>query len=30
MPTVIVFKDGREQFRLTGFEPPKEFLKRLQ
>jgi thiol:disulfide interchange protein DsbD len=30
MPTVIVFKDGREQFRLTGFEPPEEFLKRLQ
>ncbi len=30
MPTVIVFQDGEEQFRITGFEPPEQFLKRLQ
>ena len=30
MPTVIVFEDGREEFRLTGFEPPEEFLERLE
>jgi thiol:disulfide interchange protein DsbD len=30
MPTVIVFQDGREEFRITGFEPPETFLKRLQ
>jgi len=30
MPTVIVFRDGEEQFRITGFEPPEQFLKRLQ
>ncbi len=30
MPTVIVFRDGREQFRITGFEPPERFLDRLR
>ncbi len=30
MPTVIVFGDGEEQFRITGFEPPDRFLKRLR
>jgi thiol:disulfide interchange protein DsbD len=29
MPTVIVFRDGSEQFRITGFEPPDQFLGRL-
>jgi len=29
MPTVIVFRDGGEQFRITGFEPPDQFLGRL-
>ena len=30
MPTVIVFRDGSERFRITGFEPPDRFLARLQ
>jgi len=30
MPTVIVFKGGKELFRITGFEPPEEFLERLR
>jgi thiol:disulfide interchange protein DsbD len=30
MPTVIVLRDGREQFRITGFEPPNRFLARLK
>jgi thiol:disulfide interchange protein DsbD len=30
MPTVIVFREGREQFRITGFEPPDRFLGRLR
>jgi thiol:disulfide interchange protein DsbD len=30
MPTVIVFKEGKERFRITGFEPPEVFIKRLQ
>jgi thiol:disulfide interchange protein DsbD len=30
MPTVIVFKGGEEQFRITGFEPPETFVKRLR
>jgi len=30
VPTVIVFAEGREVFRITGFEPPAQFLKRLQ
>jgi thiol:disulfide interchange protein DsbD len=30
MPTVIVLRDGRELFRITGFEPPEQFLKRLE
>ena len=30
VPTVIVFSDGEEIFRITGFEPPAQFLKRLQ
>ncbi len=29
VPTVIVYRDGREAFRLTGFEPPERFLERL-
>jgi thiol:disulfide interchange protein DsbD len=30
MPTVIVFDAGEEKFRITGFEPPEQFLDRLQ
>ena len=30
MPTVIVFRDGEESFRITGFEPPEVFLGRLE
>jgi len=30
MPTVIVFREGEELFRITGFEQPEQFLKRLQ
>jgi len=30
VPTVIVFSGGEEVFRITGFEPPDRFLKRLQ
>lgn len=30
VPTVIVFSGGEEIFRITGFEPPERFLKRLQ
>jgi thiol:disulfide interchange protein DsbD len=30
VPTVIVFAGGEEVFRITGFEPPAQFLKRLQ
>ncbi len=29
VPTVIVFKEGQEVFRITGFERPEPFLKRL-
>jgi len=30
VPTVIVFGDGDEVFRITGFEPPERFLNRLR
>jgi thiol:disulfide interchange protein DsbD len=30
VPTVIVFGGGEEIFRITGFEPPEQFLKRLE
>jgi thiol:disulfide interchange protein DsbD len=30
MPTVIVFQDGNESFRITGFEGPEQFLGRLE
>jgi thiol:disulfide interchange protein DsbD len=30
VPTVIVFSGGEEIFRITGFEPPAQFLARLQ
>ena len=30
VPTVIVFSGGEEVFRITGFEAPDRFLKRLQ
>lgn len=30
VPTVIVLSGGEEVFRITGFEPPAQFLKRLQ
>lgn len=30
VPTVIVFRDGAEAFRVTGFEGPEVFLERLQ
>ena len=29
VPTVIVYRDGAEAFRITGFEPPEAFLDRL-
>jgi thiol:disulfide interchange protein DsbD len=29
VPTVIVYRDGVEAFRITGFEPPEVFLERL-
>ena len=30
VPTVIVLAGGDEVFRITGFEPPEQFLKRLE
>jgi thioredoxin:protein disulfide reductase len=30
VPTVIVYRSGAEVFRITGFEPPDQFLERLQ
>jgi len=30
VPTVVVLADGEEVFRITGFEPPEQFLKRLE
>ena len=30
VPTVIAFSGGEEIFRITGFEQPAQFLKRLQ
>ncbi len=30
VPTIVVFDGGEEIFRITGFEPPERFLKRLQ
>jgi thiol:disulfide interchange protein DsbD len=30
VPTVIVFRGGDEVFRITGYEPPERFLKRLE
>jgi thiol:disulfide interchange protein DsbD len=30
VPTVMVYRDGEEVFRLTGFETPEQFLKRLE
>jgi thiol:disulfide interchange protein DsbD len=30
VPTVIVFAEGEEVFRITGFEPPERFLERLK
>ena len=30
VPTVIVYRDGTELFRITGFEPPERFLERLK
>ncbi len=30
VPTVIVFREGHEAFRITGFEGPEKFLKRLE
>jgi thiol:disulfide interchange protein DsbD len=30
VPTVIVFQGGDEVFRITGYEPPERFLKRLE
>ncbi len=29
VPTIIVFEDGEESFRITGFEGPEIFIKRL-
>jgi thiol:disulfide interchange protein len=30
VPTVVVLSGGEEIFRITGFEPPSQFLARLQ
>jgi hypothetical protein len=30
VPTVIVLAGGAEAFRITGFEPPDQFMKRLE
>jgi thiol:disulfide interchange protein DsbD len=30
LPTVIVYEDGVERFRITGFEKPERFLQRLR
>jgi thiol:disulfide interchange protein DsbD len=30
VPTVMVFRDGEEVFRIIGFEPPEQFLPRIQ
>ena len=30
VPTVMVYRDGEEIFRITGFEPPEQFLKRIE
>jgi len=30
VPTIILYRDGKEVHRLTGFEPPQQFLTRLQ
>ena len=30
VPTVMVFRDGEEVFRIIGFEPPEQFLPRVQ
>ena len=30
VPTVIVLTGGEESFRITGFEPPEQFVKRLE
>jgi len=30
VPTVMVYRDGQEVFRLTGFETAEEFLKRIE
>jgi len=30
VPTVMVYRGGAEIFRLTGFEPPDQFIKRLE
>ena len=30
VPTVMLFRDGDEVFRITGFEPPATFIKRIR
>ncbi len=30
VPTVVLYRDGQEAFRITGFEPPERFLERLE
>ena len=30
VPTVMLYRDGEEVWRITGFEPPERFLKRLE
>jgi thioredoxin:protein disulfide reductase len=30
VPTVVVLAGGEEVFRITGFEPPEQFVKRLE
>jgi thiol:disulfide interchange protein DsbD len=30
VPTIILYRDGEEVWRITGFEPPEQFLPRIQ
>lgn len=30
VPTIMLYRDGEEVFRITGFEPPEQFLKRIE
>jgi thiol:disulfide interchange protein DsbD len=30
VPTVMMYREGEEVFRITGFEPPEQFLERIK